>query len=121
MTRGDWGGKIPPTQLWKIAAGGPSGEKKKRGRKGKREREKEKKRERKEKEKKEEKRRKGREKSKLKVFLNYSFWLGVEARYIYFGWGCRLGKIHSGWGSRLDFSLWLGVLICKNVDSGWGP
>ena len=36
MTRGgDWGGKIPPPQLWKIAAGGPRGEKKKEGKKGK--------------------------------------------------------------------------------------
>ena len=71
----------PPLQLWKIAAGGPRGKKEKKG-KGKREREKEEKngKEGKRKEKKEGKRRKGREKSKLKVFLKYSFWLGVQAR-----------------------------------------
>ena len=28
---GDWGGKIPPPQLWKIATGGPRGEKETRG------------------------------------------------------------------------------------------
>ena len=82
LTRGDWGGKIPPPQLWKIAAGGPRGKKKKEGKKGqKRKGERGKKgKEGKRKEKKEGKRRKGREKSKLKVFLEYSFWLGVQAR-----------------------------------------
>ena len=71
----------PPPQLWKIAAGGPRGKKKegKKGKKRKGEREKKGK-EGKRKEKKEGKRRKGREKSKLKVFLKYSFWLGVQAR-----------------------------------------
>ena len=76
LTRG-WGigvGKPPPPQLWKIEAGGPRRKKKKRGE----EREKEKGRKRKEK--KEGKSRKGRENSKLKVFLKYSFWLGVQAR-----------------------------------------
>ena len=44
MTRGEWAGKITPPPLWKIAAVGPGGEKKKRGeRKGEREGEKEKK------------------------------------------------------------------------------
>ena len=51
----------PPPKLWKIAAGGPRGKKGKRKEKEKRERE-------------------GRENSKLKVFLKYSFWLGVQAR-----------------------------------------
>ena len=68
-------GKFPPPQLWKIAAGGPRGKKKKEGKKGKK-RKKGKER----KEKKDGKRRNGREKSKLKVFLKYSFWLGVQAR-----------------------------------------
>ena len=74
MTRGDWGGKIPPPQLWKIAAGGPRGKKKKEGKKGKRRKgEREKKgKEGKRKEKKEGKRRKGRENSKLKIFRSGS-------------------------------------------------
>ena len=52
MTRGDWGGKIPPHNFGKSPLGVRGGKRKKRGRKGKREREKEKKMERKEKEKK---------------------------------------------------------------------
>ena len=75
---GNWGGKIPPPPLWKIAAGGLRG-KNKRGEEREKEKGRKRKRERKEKEK-ERKRGKGREKSKLKVFLKYSFWLGVQAR-----------------------------------------
>ena len=68
------GWENPPPPLWKIAAGGLRGEKKE-GKKGNIEREKKKK----EKEGKEEGK-KWKRNSKLKVFLKYSFWLGVQAR-----------------------------------------
>ena len=72
------GWENPPPQLWKIAAGGPRGKKKKEGKKGKKRKgEREKKRK---EGKRKGKRRKGRENSKLKVFLKYSSWLGVQAR-----------------------------------------
>ena len=71
-------GKSPPPTL-ENRGWGSEGEKKKEGKKGKRKGEREKKeKEGKRKEKKEGKRRKGRENSKLKVFLKYSFWLGVQ-------------------------------------------
>ena len=70
--------KIPPN--FGKSPLGVRGGKRKEGKKGKKRKGEREKRERKEKEKKKEKRRKGREKSKLKVFLKYSFWLGVQAR-----------------------------------------
>ena len=67
-------GKSPP-HVGKSPLGVRGGKRKKRGRKGERE-----KKEKEGKRKEEGKRRKGRENSKLKVFLKYSFWLGLRAR-----------------------------------------
>ena len=85
MTRGDWGGKISPPPLWKIAAGGPRGKKKKEGKKGR------KRKKGKGRKKKRKRGRKGREKSKVKVFFEIFvlaggpgkidlLWLGVQTR-----------------------------------------
>ena len=72
-------GKSPPTL--ENRGWGSEGGKEKSGRKGKGEREKEKTgKGRKKKRKERGKEKKRREKSKLKVFLKYSFWLGVQAR-----------------------------------------
>ena len=67
LTGGGLGWENSPPQLWKIAAGGRRG-KKKREKREKRKEEREKKEKEGKRKEKEEKRRKGRENSKLKVF-----------------------------------------------------